>query len=79
MPYDAVYQTVFLSRLWNNRYIDNVQIILSETVAVLERGGYYDHYGALRDMVQNHMLELMALLAWSLLNNLRVNIFARSE
>lgn len=48
--------------LWNNRYIDNVQIILSETVGVQERGGYYDHYGALKDMVQNHMLELMALI-----------------
>lgn len=49
--------------LWNNRYIDNVQIILSEQVGVAGRGGYYDHYGALRDVVQNHMLEVMALIA----------------
>lgn len=48
--------------LWNNRYIDNVQIILSETVGVENRGGYYDSYGALSDVVQNHMLELMALI-----------------
>jgi len=48
--------------LWNNRYIDNVQIILSETVGVENRGGYYDSYGALRDVVQNHMLELLALI-----------------
>jgi glucose-6-phosphate 1-dehydrogenase len=49
--------------LWNNRYIDNVQIILSEQVGVENRGGYYDAYGALRDVVQNHMLELLALIA----------------
>ncbi|MCX5922181.1 MAG: glucose-6-phosphate dehydrogenase [Candidatus Dependentiae bacterium] len=49
--------------LWNNRYIDSVQIILSETVGVGKRGGYYDAYGALRDVVQNHMLELLAIIA----------------
>ena len=48
--------------LWNNRYIDNVQIVLSETVGVENRGAYYDAYGALRDVVQNHMLELLALI-----------------
>ncbi len=48
--------------LWNNRYIDNVQIILSEKICVEERGAYYDHYGALRDVVQNHMLMLLALV-----------------
>lgn len=49
--------------LWNNRYIDNVQIVLSEQVGVENRGAYYDAYGALRDVVQNHMLELLALIA----------------
>lgn len=48
--------------LWNNRYIDSVQIILSEHVCVGSRGGYYDKYGALADVVQNHMLEMVALL-----------------
>lgn len=48
--------------LWNNRYIDNIQIILSEHVSVGSRGGYYDKYGALCDVVQNHMLEMVALL-----------------
>lgn len=48
--------------LWNNRYIDQVQIILSEKDGISGRGAYYDHYGALRDVVQNHMLELLALI-----------------
>jgi len=49
--------------LWNNRYIDNVQIVLSETVSIEGRGLYYDKYGAMRDVMQNHMLELLALVA----------------
>lgn len=48
--------------LWNNRYIDNVQIILNETDGIDGRGHYYDKYGALKDVVQNHMLELLALI-----------------
>ncbi len=47
--------------LWNNRYIDHIQIILSESVGIENRGAYYDKYGALRDVVQNHMLELLAM------------------
>ena len=49
--------------LWNNRYIDQVQISLSEQVCVGSRGAYYDHYGQLSDVVQNHMLELLALVS----------------
>lgn len=52
-----------LEPLWNNRYIDAVQIILSETVGVETRGMYYDRYGAVADVMQNHMLEILALLA----------------
>lgn len=48
--------------LWNNRYIDQVQIILSEGGGIDGRGAYYDAYGALSDVVQNHMLELLALI-----------------
>jgi glucose-6-phosphate 1-dehydrogenase len=51
-----------LEPLWSNRYIDQVQIILSESVGLEGRGVYYDAYGALRDVVQNHMLELLALI-----------------
>jgi glucose-6-phosphate 1-dehydrogenase len=49
--------------LWNNRHIANVQITSSESLGVEDRGGYYDTSGALRDMVQNHMLQMVALLA----------------
>jgi len=49
--------------LWNNRFIDNVQIILSEKICVEGRGIYYDKYGAILDVMQNHMLELLALIA----------------
>ncbi len=49
--------------LWNNRYISNIQITSSESLGVEDRGGYYDTSGALRDMIQNHMLQMVALLA----------------
>jgi glucose-6-phosphate 1-dehydrogenase len=49
--------------LWNYKYIDHVQITVSETLGVGSRGGYYDTSGATRDMVQNHMFQLMALAA----------------
>ncbi|MDQ0157454.1 glucose-6-phosphate 1-dehydrogenase [Robertmurraya andreesenii] len=49
--------------LWNNRYISNIQVTSSEILGVEERGRYYENSGALRDMVQNHMLQMVALLA----------------
>ncbi|HZL34347.1 MAG TPA: glucose-6-phosphate dehydrogenase [Tepidisphaeraceae bacterium] len=49
--------------LWNYKYIDHVQITVSETLGVGMRGGYYAQSGATRDMVQNHMFQLMALVA----------------
>lgn len=49
--------------LWNNRYIDHIQLSLTETVGVESRGPYYEQAGALRDMVQNHMLQLLSLIA----------------
>ena len=49
--------------VWNRRYIDHVQITVAETVGVEGRGGYYDRSGALRDMVQNHLFQLLALTA----------------
>jgi glucose-6-phosphate 1-dehydrogenase len=49
--------------IWNYKYIDHVQITVSETLGVGSRGGYYDKSGAMRDMVQNHLFQLMALVA----------------
>lgn len=49
--------------LWNHRYIDHVQITAAEPLGVEGRGGYYEGAGALRDMVQNHLLQLLCLVA----------------
>jgi glucose-6-phosphate 1-dehydrogenase len=49
--------------IWNRNYIESVQIVVSEQLGVELRGGYYDHSGALRDMIQNHLLQLLCLVA----------------
>jgi glucose-6-phosphate 1-dehydrogenase len=49
--------------IWNRRYVDYVTITVAEEVGVGHRGGYYDHAGALRDMVQNHLMQLLCLVA----------------
>lgn len=56
------FTNIVLEPLWSRNHIDQIQIILSETVGVEMRGKYYDQFGALRDMVQNHILELLALI-----------------
>ncbi|MFB5265233.1 glucose-6-phosphate dehydrogenase [Paenibacillus enshidis] len=53
----------FLQDVWNHDYVANVQITAAETVGVEERAGYYDHSGAIRDMVQNHMLQMLMMTA----------------
>lgn len=57
--------TVF-EPLWNNLFIESVQIVLKEKVGIEQRGAFYDQYGALKDVVQNHMLQLVALIAMEL-------------
>ena len=49
--------------LWNRNYIDSIEISASETLGVENRGKYYDGAGALRDMIQNHLMQLMAFTA----------------
>ncbi len=49
--------------IWNRRYIDHVQITVAEQVGVEHRGAYYEHAGALRDMIQNHLVQILTLIA----------------
>lgn len=59
--------------VWNRNYIDHVQITVAETIGVEGRGDYYDDAGAVRDMIQNHLLQLMALVAMEPPNSLNVD------
>jgi glucose-6-phosphate 1-dehydrogenase len=59
----ARFANAILEPIWNYKYIDHVQITVSETVNADDRAGYYDKSGALRDMVQNHIFQIMALVA----------------
>ena len=49
--------------LWNSQYIDHIQVTVAESVGVEGRGSYYDQAGAMRDMVQNHLMQLLCLIA----------------
>ena len=57
------FANTFLEPLWNSSWIDHVQITVAESLGVGTRGGYYDNSGALRDMLQNHLLQMLCLVA----------------
>lgn len=57
------FRNAIFSGIWNRHFIDNIQINAFETVGVETRGAYYDHSGAFRDMVQNHLFQVLSVLA----------------
>lgn len=57
------FTNIIFEPLWNNRYIDQVQIVFDESEGIDGRGSFYDKYGAIADVMQNHMMQLVALIA----------------
>jgi glucose-6-phosphate 1-dehydrogenase len=67
------FSNVLFENLWDAKTIDHIQISISETVGLESRAGFYDKAGALRDMVQNHLLQLLCLVAMESPNKLNAN------
>ncbi|MBU1658479.1 glucose-6-phosphate dehydrogenase [bacterium] len=57
------FSNMLFAPIWNAQYIDHIQITVAESVGLEGRWGYYNNYGAMRDMVQNHLLQLLCLIA----------------
>ncbi|NQW22167.1 MAG: glucose-6-phosphate dehydrogenase [SAR202 cluster bacterium] len=65
--------------IWNRNYIDNVQITVSETVTVSDRAGYYDQAGVFRDMFQNHLLQLLTVVAMEPPSNFQADLLRNEK
>ncbi|MCI0788565.1 MAG: glucose-6-phosphate dehydrogenase [Chloroflexi bacterium] len=65
--------------VWNRNYIDNIQITVSETVALAERAGYYDQAGVFRDMFQNHLLQLLTVVAMEPPSNFQADLLRNEK
>lgn len=57
------FANTFFDAIWNRNYIANVQVIFKESLGVEGRGGYYDEFGVIRDVLQNHMLQMLSIVA----------------
>lgn len=64
------FSNLLLESVWNHRYIDHVQITVSEALGIGMRGSYYDGVGAMRDMMQNHLMQLLCITAMEPPNNI---------
>ena len=65
--------------IWSRNYIDNIQITVSETVSVSERAGYYDQAGVMRDMFQNHLLQLLTVVAMEPPSNFEADLLRNEK
>ncbi len=57
------FANIFFNAVWNRMHIKNVQIVFKETIGVEGRGGYFDEFGIIRDVMQNHLLQMLAIVA----------------
>jgi glucose-6-phosphate 1-dehydrogenase len=67
------FSNILLESVWNHRYIDHVQITVAEALGIESRGSYYDGVGASRDMMQNHLMQLLCITAMEPPNNIDSN------
>lgn len=67
------FSNILLESVWNHRYIDHVQITVAEALGIEKRGSYYDGVGATRDMMQNHLMQLLCITAMEPPNNIDSN------
>ncbi|MEK6956157.1 MAG: glucose-6-phosphate dehydrogenase [Nanoarchaeota archaeon] len=65
--------------IWNNKYIDHAQIIVSESLGVENRGNYYDNSGVIRDMIQNHLMQILTLITIDCPGKLEANSIRREK